>query len=1134
MDAGRASVDEIGRPRGSRMFSAHPCRSIRPGIQSARLGVFGCGRISNHQCFRQPSALSTVFIIINPFPRSDSQLKLSLDFVVPTSLSSTYALPLSNDSTACLCIHGDSLASFLRASSFDSSGALVGLRFDRFYAHCLDSTSVPARCCYSCLSWHDLVNSAKADSILTSNHSNALLVICRSRDGTFLRSIDHTSSTRLTGCAFSCSDLLQRHYTVHGKNENQEPIPAVNGMIPKSAGRTPIACNNCAKTKTKCDKKFPCSRCASRNLKCTLRPTRRSTKNVQRMGISLDGAGGAPLHIHPAPAESAVSSSPPQPKPLKPAMSKNVPDKLPQHPPPPPTPVLDVSPPQAPAQPSPEQKQGPNDMSPPLQTSGGLVQTTPVSVCTDFTGNGVDLSDSDPSPRFMLDWTQMQMPVGYDGVVQPSLVMNTEVPFDPSIMHVQHSVSVHGPVMPEMVNGMTSLITPIESPAIDRSSSDRDFGNSTMGFRQQRNKSVVSKVHLNSDVAPIIAAQDSWSVFRCTPIVPSTSCPKTARLNLELLEQTLRDHEAWSAWSPPWDESDNDPEDCVTVMQLHESTRDKLLAISQGFLYKALEIHRQGSLPQHSSTGLHTPNSHSGFNFVLLPPARVLEFFLRSYAISFERYFPLTSRGILDANELMHCYNDRAASLLVLMMIAQGAVSVPSRETCMLTAGFAEACRISLFDLIEKDIIMSGDPIVLHAALLFTVQAAWSGDKWQMDIAMGQRGMYFAMLRHSGVLENHPTVPPPRDQLPNTDYLWSEWIQNESKSRLVYSWVMVDQDLALFHDTAPLFSVTEFCVPMPDADRLWKARTAVEWSSTFEQVHEFAGGYSSVGSGARPLSLRELFRHFLNDEVAARKIEMTPMHMRLLLHPLQSQVCQYRQLLGCFSDAPPIGPPSGRAMSAASTRARFDEVMALCQRWFTLAERYLKTNPTCPMMQTNLIMFHLISLNSVTTFPEVERLARRENFDGSYAQLLWAHQRCLHAPEEAVFHCGQVLRLVRSMPRGVRPPWWAGAIYRASLILWADSLVAKEVTAPPSSNGGMYPVPGPSFAIDALPADHPLIVRYLNKHEGVPCVTRRDGSQMSIDHSFKVLHHCIELIDEGISTRFSGGIRAKLEFLART
>jgi len=55
-----------------------------------------------------------------------------------------------------------------------------------------------------------------------------------------------------------------------------------NGITPKGQGRTPIACNNCAKTKTKCDRKFPCTRCASKNIDCTLRATRRQTKNSAR------------------------------------------------------------------------------------------------------------------------------------------------------------------------------------------------------------------------------------------------------------------------------------------------------------------------------------------------------------------------------------------------------------------------------------------------------------------------------------------------------------------------------------------------------------------------------------------------------------------------------------------------------------------------------------------------------------------------------------------------------------------------------------------------------------------------------------------------------------------------------------
>lgn len=736
----------------------------------------------------------------------------------------------------------------------------------------------------------------------------------------------------------------------------------------------------------------------------------------------------------------------------------------------------------------------------------------------------------------MLDWHHMQVPMGYDGMVQPQMIMNG-AEFDPHALPMAPHHDGMLAILPDLANGVHApLITPIETPKMEQAFSDLELGASAGQYHpSHRNSSMhsVPQQDPNGEMAAIIAAQDAWSAFRCHPTIPSTSCPKTARLNLERLEQTLRNHEGWSSWAPQWDESDVTAcsGDHLTVMQLHESTRDKLLAITQSFLHKALEIHREG--PSHGASmngGQLTPSSGVS-NFVLLPPARVLEYFLRSYANCFERYFPLTSRGILDANELMHCYNDRASSLLVLMMIAQGAMNIPSNEARSLTGGLTEACRISLFDLIEKNVIMSGDPIVLHAALLFTVQAAWSGDKWQMDIAMGQRGMYFAMLRHSGVLELRANAPHPV-QHPNTDHLWSEWIQKEARSRLVYSWVMIDQDMALFHDMAPLFTVTEFGTPMPDADRLWHAKSAAEWSTIFEQVHEFSGGYSSLGSGVRPLSLRDLFRHFLDDEMIPMGIEMTPLQLRLLLHPLQSLVCQFSQLLSCFSDSLSNRNKNvPRTVSAASTRNRLEEIQSLLQRWFDLAERYLKANPMCAMMQTNLVVFHLISLNAVTNFPEIERLARREECDGTYPQLIYQHKRCIADVEEAVFHCGQVFRLVRSMPRGIRPPWWTAAIYRVALILWCDSLTQKDMSGSPGN--GMFPVPGPSFAIDTLSADHPLIVRYLTKREGVPCVTKRDGSQMAIDRGYALLQHCVEVIDEGAPTRFSDGIRAKLERLSR-
>jgi hypothetical protein len=248
---------------------------------------------------------------------------------------------------------------------------------------------------------------------------------------------------------------------------------------------------------------------------------------------------------------------------------------------------------------------------------------------------------------------------------------------------------------------------------------------------------------------------------------------------LEKLEQSLKNHDGWNSWQPAWEDTDT-TNDYLTVMPLMEHSKDKLLVITQSFLNKALEIHRD------SSVG--TPNggaspSYGSSNFVTLPPIKVLQYFLRAYANTFERFFPLTACGTLNMNdELMHpLRNPQASSLLTLMMIAAGSMSVSSMDARWLHGGFTEACRISLFDLIETNISMASDHTVLHSALLFTTAAAWSGDKWHMNIAMGQRGMYTAMLRHSGALE--PTAAVPLMQHSSPEGLWQDWQQYESKSR---------------------------------------------------------------------------------------------------------------------------------------------------------------------------------------------------------------------------------------------------------------------------------------------------------------------------------------------------------------
>ncbi len=241
--------------------------------------------------------------------------------------------------------------------------------------------------------------------------------------------------------------------------------------------------------------------------------------------------------------------------------------------------------------------------------------------------------------------------------------------------------------------------------------------------------------------------------------------------------------------------------------------------------------------------------------------------------------------------------------------------------------------------------------------------------------------------------------------------------------RLAHSWVTVDQEMSLFSDTTPLLSVVNLHAPMPDSDDLWHAESAVSWLGLFEKAHDST--YRTFAS------LRDFFTSFVDGELAGK--ELSPTQLRLLLHPLQAQVCQLRQFIACLPDGGSHAKAS-RSISKAASKARLEEISSLLQHWYTISKQSFSGNKgTCWTTCANLIMYHLISLNAITSFKDIEQFARRDVSLGPFRSASWLQMRCIDQPEEAYFHCGQILRLIRSMPRPVRPPWWAGAVYRVGL-----------------------------------------------------------------------------------------------------
>ncbi|KAK7754701.1 hypothetical protein SLS62_003258 [Diatrype stigma] len=680
-------------------------------------------------------------------------------------------------------------------------------------------------------------------------------------------------------------------------------------------------------------------------------------------------------------------------------------------------------------------------------------------------------------------------------------------------------------------------------PELSDLSSSSEVICSSRGSINTRSTSISITTNLDEGMLPefevVLAAEAGWPLARCNPSVYSGACPRTAIVHLEALERKSREEGTWDALDSYIQQIDWDALDLASVVPIDTRAREHILAVTQNYLHKALEIHRGGVNGQNQRYA-----SPAMVSILVLPPSRILEYFLRTYARNLSFFYPLITTGRIDPNDTLH--QNHAFTLLLLLMIAQGASVIPTTEARALSTGLIETCRISLFDIIEKDVEMCADPIVLRSALLFTLLGAWSGDKWLMDIAMGQRGMYLSVSDGGarGSTEKRRTGTPRIAQLMQLDINIVCTLLIVSPNRLVYNWVMVDQELSLFHDTAPLLSVSELLAPLPGPERLWTMTNGEAWLAATQSLYGCTANVNPqlLSTPSLTPSLHDLFQDFLHDNLSRRQGgSPTPHQLRLLLHPLQALLCQLRQLLSCFSDvllnSRGGGGGATRTVTKASTLLRLEEVQTLLQKWYQLSRAHADRDRDCDgigdVVRANLALYHLIALNAVTSFPEVERLARRESFDGSYWELSLRHKRCIYQREEAVFHCGQVFRIVtRLMPTDRRPSWWAAALYRATLVLFVDSVSQLDPSFQKQrggggDDGGSGGSSCTSVSIDRLLPEDPLLKAYVWKGDGIPVLTRPHGI-VSIENPKDVLGYAIKSLEEGGSLRMADGIRRKL------
>ncbi|KAG8163590.1 hypothetical protein KVR01_006887 [Diaporthe batatas] len=677
---------------------------------------------------------------------------------------------------------------------------------------------------------------------------------------------------------------------------------------------------------------------------------------------------------------------------------------------------------------------------------------------------------------------------------------------------------------------------------------------------------------------------EHWTMFQCCP-TPSSVSPGRATAHLSFLEESSRLRNSAGPWSLP---TRGSTEPVGSNVSLSASTRERLSAITQTFFPRALEMHGMASASA-SSLNRNASEWFGSSGFILLPPTADLDIFLETYIRCVEPFYPLVPTHTLDPNDLLGASgNEKGAVLLLLLMMAIGASCNRATRARRFGAGLAEVCRIALTDLVEKDNQYSTVPLILQCSLLLTIQSCWGGEKWQMDIGAGHRFITFSGMR-SPLIDAQVSTPRGGNGLSrkagegkfdptikSRATLSTQALTKASKSRLAYDWVMLDQELSLFYDQPPTFAITELRAPLPEIDALWLAKSADEWRALCHSENASRPQYS----------LRQVFQLCLANEINLDSYHLTPTRLRLLLYPIQSLVFHHSQLLDAVPDKQIRASSSFKTTTRTSSLLRFEELQNLLQNWWALAQQCqhrapaVTADPGQPLTpppsesdqvlpSANFLLFHLISLNLYADLKAIEGLARGEDpscsagsssdeaeyiggsgAGGHHAISLRTRQRhiaaqCVFAPHDALYHAGQVLRLVRETALSRRPPWWGAAVYRAALVLWAYASM-QQCSSSSSSSSPPPPSSPPSrekdssgrgkqvlIAIDSVLPGDPAVERFLRQGKGLPVLLNGGAVTMRVDREpGRVLGACIALLDadEG-NTWFTTGVRIKLETL---
>ena len=365
----------------------------------------------------------------------------------------------------------------------------------------------------------------------------------------------------------------------------------------------------------------------------------------------------------------------------------------------------------------------------------------------------------------------------------------------------------------------------------------------------------------------------------------------------------------------------------------------------------------------------------------------------------------------------------------LLNMIAAGATLSNVPQINKLSLALLEAARNANANLFERDNRtirclrpIQGSSIQLEATL-------WSGQRRPMEIAESFSQPLITMLRRGGRLQHSTfltSIPDIHDDAAEIENIWHSWIEHESFKRLVFAVFERDVQTSMSLWNPPLISCSELSLELPISLDLWNARTPEEWRQIYISRSPLLNQVPS-------------FRQCLESSLSALPTGVIDQDFSLLvwLYGHWTLAWSYRQWTSV-----------SRHSLDAAPKAKGLILNSLQQETIRHLERYqIETLELEGMNCATELMYQRLLMNMHSSLEDLQLLAGKcgqEEAKKAYSFLSsWAQSR---EARQAVFHAGQLLRAAKSFPVGMLQHANAVACYHAGLVLWAFSVVSREVT----------------------------------------------------------------------------------------